>query len=89
MGTILAADTSPEETTPSRLLKISPLSKIPRKHSTEKIATPFFFITAEANNVLVRLKKQRGNKVKEQRNREYKQPQYVRSRKSENAEKKV
>jgi hypothetical protein len=43
-SSILPFDASPEEITSSRLLKmINPVPQIPRKYSTEKIATLFFY----------------------------------------------
>jgi hypothetical protein len=43
-SSILHFDASPEEITSSRLVKmINPVPKIPRKYSTENIATLFFF----------------------------------------------
>jgi hypothetical protein len=45
---ILIYDISPEEINSSRLLKISPVKKKPRKYSIEKRAT-LFFIAEEAN----------------------------------------
>jgi hypothetical protein len=48
-------------------LKVSPVLKIPRKYVIDKIAT-LLFISEEANNIEEKRKKQRGNKVKEQRN---------------------
>jgi hypothetical protein len=48
-------------------LKVSPIPKISRKYEIEKIVT-LLFITEDANNTAEKLKKQRGNKVKGQRN---------------------
>jgi len=43
-SSIFPSDASPEEITSSRLLKmINPVPKIPRKYSTEKIATFFLY----------------------------------------------
>jgi hypothetical protein len=44
VGTILPSETSLEETTSSRLLRISPVPKIPRKYSIEKIGTPVLLL---------------------------------------------
>ena len=57
-------------------------TEIPRKPSIEKIATPFL-IVEEANNI------EEKRKMNEQRNRKCQQPQYLRARRSENAEKEV
>jgi hypothetical protein len=75
-STKLPSKISFEEITASMLLKISPESKIPRKYSIEKQNSLFFFfITEEANNIEKKRKKQRGTKVKEQRNEKCKYPQ--------------
>ena len=68
LSRIFSSDISPEETTSSRLLKISPVPKIPRKYPSEKIAT-FFFITEEANNVEEKRNKQRGNKSRAEKSK--------------------
>ena len=69
LSTILPSDTSPEEITPSILLKkISPVSKILRKYPIEKIAI-VSFITEEANNIEEKRKKQRGNKSRAQKSK--------------------
>jgi hypothetical protein len=55
--------------TASRLWKkLGPVPKIPRKYSIPKIGTLVFLITEEANNIEKKRKKQRRNKVEEQRN---------------------
>ena len=43
LSTILSSDTSPEEISLSRLLKMSQVPKILKKNSIEKIATVFFY----------------------------------------------
>jgi hypothetical protein len=42
LNTTLPSDTSPEEVTPSRLLKISPVQKIPNKYSISEKQLFFF-----------------------------------------------
>jgi hypothetical protein len=79
----IPSDTSPKEIAASRLLnKISPVWEI---YSFSKMQ---LFLNEELNNIEEKRKNQRGNKVTEQRNRKCKQPQYVRSTRLENAEKK-
>jgi len=64
LNTTFPFDTSPEEITSCTLLKLSLGPKTQRKYSIEKIATVFFFITEEPNNIEEKRKKQRGNKAK-------------------------
>jgi hypothetical protein len=86
LSTIFSSDTSTEEITASRRFKeMSPVTKIQIKYWIEKIWT-FFLITVETNNIEEKRKKQMKNRVKEQRIRKFKQPQYFRSTWSENAE---
>ena len=59
LSTIFSSNISPEEFTSSRLLKISPVPKIPRKYPIEKTAI-VYFITEEVNNIEEKRKKQRG-----------------------------
>jgi len=57
-------------------------TEIPRKHSIERITTPFLSLKKPIIS-------RKGERFKEQRNRKCQQPEYLRSRKSENAEKEV
>ena len=79
LRTVIPFDSSPEKITAYRILKIGPLTEIPKKFSIDKIETFLFmiFMTEEANNIEERRKKHGGNKVKEQRNRKFKESQYL------------
>ena len=68
LSTILPSDIFPEEITSPRLLKISPVPKKPENIQLRKEGLSFF-ITEEANIIEEKRNKQRGNKVKEQRDR--------------------
>ena len=83
LNNILNSVTSPEELTSFRLCKSCPIPKIPRKYSIEQI----FFIAEEVTYIEEERKKQRGNKIKQQRNLNCKHYQYFRSRRAGNAEK--
>jgi len=84
LSAVLPSDTSPDEITSSRLLKkAGPVLKIARKGSVAKKQLSFF-ITEEANSIEEKRKKQRGNKIQDQRNRNCKQPKYLRSAGPEN-----
>jgi hypothetical protein len=91
LSTIFSSYTSSEEITSSRQRKkFSPILKIPKKFSIEKIAPLFcffFLVTEEEDKTEQKRKKHRKNKVKEQRNRKCKQSQYFRSTRSGKAEK--
>ena len=75
---ILPSDTSPEEITSSGFFKnASPVLKIARKGSLKRSNFLVFFITEEANDLEEKRKKQRENKIKEQRNLKFKQLQIL------------
>lgn len=59
-------------------------TEIPRKRSIKKITTPFFSLSLKKPII-----SKKSERCKEQRNRKCQQPQYLRSRRSENAEKEV
>ena len=65
LNAILPSVTAPEEVTPSRLLKMSPIPKYREKFQFQK--SNFFVPTEEANNTEEKRKSEEGNKVKEQR----------------------
>jgi len=63
VGPIVPSDTSPEETTSSRRLKISSIPKYQENIQLKKITTPFF-INEESDNIEEKRKMQRTEKSK-------------------------